>query len=68
VTLDELRAALHHHKYPPTFPVDPDTWDRAYQAVKDNLRARGLPPIPFCGPNGGVMFKGVELLDRTEAK
>lgn len=63
MTLNELRIELHRLNYPPTYVVGNETYDAALAAVLDNLHARGLPAIPYAGPNGGLMFKGVELLE-----
>lgn len=67
MTASELREALDKAGYPATFEVDNITYLNAELAVKAWLRDPATPEEYklrglVCGPNGGLMFKGVELI------
>lgn len=73
-TITRLRAVLAEAKYPATFRVsvrDLDIVDDYFRKIQARniaeWEAAGSPDVwpslsPWCGPNFGTMFKGVELL------
>jgi hypothetical protein len=62
VTPLELRALLKEHPRARVAIVPNASEAKADQFLRDWLTTHGYDPIPFVGQNGGLLFKGVEVL------
>jgi hypothetical protein len=69
MTAQELRQYLNRtygfNPWPEIFEVDAETYGNICQSLFDKWLERDFPPDRAevsLGPNGGIMFKGIELI------
>jgi hypothetical protein len=67
MTTGELRAKLNRDGYPAVLDVDAETFVNVFTSIAFWANGRGQLSIAI-GPNGGLMFKAVELLPPGQAQ